>query len=89
MKTFLKVVLLLIVVVIAVKFLQLIFGLGWLFAAAVIGALAFTASAVVAVTGSFFVIALILSPIWLPMLALVGLIALIKRSNRRNGGLAA
>lgn len=85
MKTFLKVVLLTIVVLIAVKFLPLIFGLGWLFAGAVVGALAFTASALAAVAGSFLVIALILTPVWLPLLALIGMIALVKRSQSRNG----
>ena len=85
MKTFLKVVLLIIVVLIAMKLLPLIFGLGWLFAGALVGALAFTASAIAAVAGSFLVIALILTPVWLPLLALIGLIALIKRSQGRNG----
>ena len=85
MKTFLKVLLLTIVVLIAVKFLPLIFGLGWLFAGAVVGALAFAASALAAVAGSFLVIALILTPVWLPLLALIGLIALVKRSQSRNG----
>jgi hypothetical protein len=84
MKTFLKIVLLVILAVVAVKFLPLLFGLGCVLAAAVVGLLAVGASAVAALFGTMFALAVLLSPIWVPVLALVGLIALIKRSTRNS-----
>jgi hypothetical protein len=89
MKTFLKGVLLVIVALLAVKFLPLIFALGCLLAAAVIGLLAIGASAIAALLGSAIVLAAVLSPVWVPVLAIIGIIALVKRSSRRSAGLVA
>ena len=86
MKGCLKVVLLVIVALIAVKLLPLIFGLGCLLAGAVLGFIALVASAVAALIGSAIVFAAVLSPIWIPALAIIGLIALVKRSSRRSAG---
>jgi hypothetical protein len=88
-KTFLKVVLLLIVAVIAIKLLPLIFVLACLFVGALVGLFALGMSAIVAMIGSAFVVLAVTSPIWVPVLAIVGLIALANRSNRRSGGIVA
>ena len=86
MKGFLKVVLLVIVALVAVKLLPLIFGLGCLLAGAVLGFIALVASAVAALIGSAIVVAAVLSPIWIPALAIIGIIALVKRSSHRSAG---
>ena len=88
MKSFLKVVLLVIVAVIAVKLVPLTFALGCVLAAGVLGLIAVGASAIAALAGAVITLVAVLSPIWVPALAIVGLIALIKRCTRRNGGLA-
>jgi hypothetical protein len=46
-------------------------------------------SVAAAIFGVVVVLAAVLSPIWLPVLAVVGLIALLKRGNRRSGAGAA
>jgi hypothetical protein len=89
MKTFFKVVLLVLVAVIVVKCLPLLVAAGFALAGAVLGFIALAASSIAALMGSALVLAVLLSPIWIPLLALVGLIALIKRSGRKNGGAAA
>jgi hypothetical protein len=89
-KSFLKVVLLILAAVIAVKFLPLIFGLGCLLAGLLLGGIAFGISAVAAFVACVIALLAVLAPIWLPILALVGLIILIKRGGtRKNGGVAA
>lgn len=88
-KTFLKIVVLVIVAIIAVKFLPLIFGLGCMLAAAVMGVIAVAASTIAALVGSALVLAVLLSPIWIPVLLLFALIAVIKRSTRKTGGIVA
>ena len=89
MKTFLKVVLLVIAALIAVKFLPHLFALGWLLAAAIVGLLAIGASVAAAMFGAMIALVVLLAPIWVPVLALVGLIALIKRSTRNSRVIAA
>ena len=89
MKTFLKVGLLVIVAVIVVKCLPLLVAAGFALAGALLGFIALAVSAITALMGSALVLAVLLSPVWLPILALVGVIALIKRSGRKNGGVAA
>jgi hypothetical protein len=85
MKTFLKVVLLVIVAVIVVKSLPLLIAAGFALAGALLGFIALAVSALAALVGSAIVLGALLSPIWLPIFALVGLIALIKRGGRKNG----
>ena len=85
MKTFLKIALLVIVALVTVKLLPAIFGLGCALAAAVLALVAIGASAVAALIGGVIALAAVLSPIWVPALAIVGLIALIKRDSRRSG----
>lgn len=90
MNTFLKVVLLVLAAVIAVKLLPFVFGLGCLLAGLLLGGLAFGISAVAAFLACMIAIVAVLAPIWLPILALVGLIVLIKRGGtQKNGGIAA
>jgi hypothetical protein len=89
MKTFLKVVLLVIAAVVVVKLLPMIFGLGCLLAGAVFGFIALAASVIAALIGSALVVMLVLSPIWVPILAVVGIIALVKRGPRQSRGITA
>lgn len=84
MKTFLKVVLLLIAAVVAVKLLPLTLGLGILLGVALVALAAVGVSALALILGLGVVLVAVLSPIWIPVLAIFGLIALIKRSSRRS-----
>ena len=83
MKLFLKVVLLLIAAVIAVKLLPLTIAMGALIALALAILAAIGVSVFALVAGLGIVIAAVLAPIWLPVLAIVGIIALVKRTNGR------
>lgn len=82
MKTFLKVLLVVIAVFIAIKLLPIT-----LFAACILGGAAL-AVLVAGVSAAALVVCLaaaliaVLSPIWLPILAIVGLVLLIKRATR-------
>jgi hypothetical protein len=82
MNTFLKVVLLVIAAVIAIKLLPLAFAVFCLFGGILIGLLALGLSALATMVGLGVAFVAVLSPIWVPLLAIVGIIALIKRSNR-------
>ena len=84
MKTFLKIALLVIAALVAVKFLPLIFGLGCLLAAAIVALLAIGASAIATLFGAMIALAVVLSPIWVPLLALIGVIMLIKNGTRNS-----
>ena len=84
MKTFLKVVLLVIVALVALKLLPMIFAFGCLLAAAIVAVLALGGSAIATLFGAMIALAVVLAPIWVPVLALVGLIALIKRGTRNS-----
>ena len=82
MKTFLKVLLLVIAAIVAVKLLPIAFVVGCA-AAVLVAALAIlgVSLAAVVIVGSL-VVAALLSPIWLPVLAVVGIVALCKRLSR-------
>jgi hypothetical protein len=71
MNTFLKVILILVAVVLALKLLPVLLVLGGVMAAG----LAVLACATLAMLVLF-------SPLWLPVLALIGLIALVRRAGR-------
>jgi hypothetical protein len=82
MNTFLKVVLLLLAAVIAVKLLPLTLALGCIFAVA-LGIFALVGiSMVAALICLGLLLAAVLSPIWIPLLVVIGLIALTKRCTR-------
>jgi hypothetical protein len=93
MKTFLKVFLILLLALVALKFLPfvlvpfLIGGLGLLLAVALaFGGLATAAGVGLAVLAAIVavlaVVVAVLSPIWIPVLAVMGLLALLRRPNR-------
>jgi hypothetical protein len=55
----------------------------------VLGFIAMAASAIATLVGGAIVLVAVLSPLWVPVLAIVGVIALIRRGTRRSGGIAA
>lgn len=94
MKTFLKVVLILIAAVIVVKLLPalllvgglslgglVLLGLGLLAVGGLLGAVGLSFAAAVVVAG--LVVAVVLSPVWVPVLIIVGIVALVRRGSRR------
>jgi hypothetical protein len=82
MKTFLKVLLVVILAMVAIKLLPATFALGCILAVG-LAILAAVGVSVLAI-GLYVALAIValLSPIWLPILAIVGIIALIKRWRR-------
>ena len=84
MKTFLKVVLLVIAALVAIKMLPLIFGIGLVLGAAIVAVFAVGASAVATLLGAMLALAVILAPIWVPVLAVIGLVALFKNGTRSS-----
>ena len=84
MKTFLKVLLLVLLALVAIKLLPLTIGLGFAAGFFLVGLIAVGVSLVAAISALALVAAAVLSPVWIPVLLLVGLIALIKRSSRRR-----
>lgn len=85
MKTFVKVLLLAILLIVAIKFSPVLFigALVGLFAAAVLGAVGF--GLIAALLGVLLCLALALSPIWVPVLIVLGLISLFRRENKTGG----
>lgn len=83
-KTFLKVLLLVIVALIAIKLLPLTIGLGFVLGLLLVGLAAVGVSLVAGVSVVALALAAVLAPIWVPILLLVGLIALIRRATRRS-----
>ena len=83
MKTFLKILLIAVAAVVAVKLLPLALALAGVLAACVgvVAAVGVSLAAGVLCVG--LLLALVLSPIWLPVLALVGVIALIKKTGAK------
>lgn len=82
MKTFLKVLLLAALLIVAIKFSPLIFlgALAGLIVAAVLGAVG--VSLVAALLAVVLAVAVALSPLWIPVLVVLGLISLFRRSER-------
>ena len=83
MKTFLKVLLIAVAVVIAVKLLPVALALACVLAACVGVVAAVGVSLAAGVLCAGLLLALVLSPIWLPVLALVGLISLVKKGGAK------
>ena len=83
MKSFLKVVLIVLVALVALKLLPFAFGLGCALAAAVVGLLFVGVSTLFGLIVAAVVLAAILAPIWIPALIIVGLVVLIRRNSRR------
>ena len=84
MNNVLKVVLLILVAIIAVKLLPAMLAVGFMFGVAVVALGAIGVSVLGALCLASAVLLAVLSPVWVPVLAVVGLIALIKRSGRRT-----
>ena len=81
MKTFLKILLVAALLVLAIKFSPVLFclALAGLIAAAVLGAVGLSlATALVAILLAF---AVALAPIWVPVLIVIGLVSLFRRDN--------
>jgi len=83
MKTFLKIFLIAVAAVIAVKLLPLALALACVLAACVGVVAAVGVSLAAGLLCAGLLLALVLSPIWLPVLALFGLIALIKKCSAK------
>ena len=82
MKTFLRVLLCVVVTVVAFKLLPVLMVpvvLGGLAAAAGVGLILLLVLLAVALA-----VVAVLAPIWIPVLAIVGLVALIRRANRKT-----
>lgn len=84
MNNVLKVILLLLAAVVAIKLLPLTFGIGCVLAAALLAMLALGASFIGVALVAVLFLAAVLSPIWIPVLILVGVIALIRRASRKT-----
>lgn len=86
MKTFLKVLLLAAVLILAIKFSPVLFvgALVGLVVAAVLGAVGF--GLILALLAVAISLALALSPIWVPVLVVIGLVSLFRRTNGAGGG---
>jgi hypothetical protein len=89
MKTFLKVLLVIAVAVLAVKLLPLTLALGFALGLTllIVGVLGVSALAVLLCVAIGLVA--LLSPLWIPVLALVGVLALIKKLGRNGASVAA
>lgn len=85
MKTFLKVLLIVVAVVIAVKLLPIAFVVGCAVAALLAGLAVLGVSLAALLICAALAVAALLSPIWVPILAIVGIVALCRRSGNGNG----
>lgn len=88
MKTFLKVLLLAAVLIVAIKLSPVIFigALAGTAVAVVLGALGLSLVAVLLAVA--FALLVALSPIWIPVLAIFGLISLFRKSGRSSAPVA-
>jgi hypothetical protein len=84
MKTFLKVVLLVLVALAAIKLLPLTIGLGFATGLVLVGLIAMGFSLLAVVALLVLVAGAVLAPVWIPVLLLVGLIALIRKATRKG-----
>jgi hypothetical protein len=89
MKTFLKILLIVMAAIVAVKLLPFALALGCVVAAGmgVVAVIGFSLAA--GLLGAALLLALVLSPIWLPVMALVGIIALVKKTGTKAAPVAS
>jgi hypothetical protein len=85
-KTFLKVLLVLAVAILVVKLLPVALGVGFGLGAVLLAAAAVGLSVVTAIVCALLGLAALFSPVWIPVLAIIGVISLIKRTNRNGNG---
>jgi hypothetical protein len=88
MNAFLKLVLLVLCAVLAVKFLPEMFAFGCLLAATLLGLAALGLPLLIAVCAAILAFVVLLAPLWLPVLLIVGVVALIRRAARGSAGRA-
>lgn len=81
MKTFLKILLVAVILVVAIKFSPVLFllALAGLIAATVLGAVGL--SLLTALAGILVAFAVVLAPVWVPVLIVLGLISLFRRDR--------
>jgi hypothetical protein len=84
MKTFLKVILIVMIAIIAVKLLPFTLALGFALGGAIVAAAVLGLSALAVLFCVSLALIAVLAPVWIPVLALVGAIALIKRLTRNR-----
>ena len=82
MNTFLKVLLVATLTLLSLPLLSGVLGLGLGLAGALLGVIAAILSVGLGLLGAAIGLVFALSPIWLPVLAIVGLIALLKKSTK-------
>ncbi len=83
MKTFLKVLLLVVAAIVAVKLLPVALAIGFVLMAPVALLAILGVSVAGALVGAALVVTAVLSPIWLPVLAVVGIVALCRRGGSK------
>ena len=83
MNTFVKVLLLVVAAIVAVKLLPLTFALGCVLGLLVMGLLLLGLSLVAVTLVAGVALVSVLAPIWVPVLLVVGLIALIKKLSAK------
>ena len=81
MKTFLKVLLIVVGVIVALKLLPIAFGLGCAAVALLAGLAVLGVSLVALLICAALLVLTLLSPLWLPVLAIVGIITLCRRNG--------
>jgi hypothetical protein len=79
--TFLKVLLLLVAVLVAIRLLPLTLLAGFGLIGAAFGVLAAGLSVVAALVCTALLVAAVLSPLWIPILAVIGIVALCRRRS--------
>ena len=84
MKTFLKVLLLVILALVAIKLLPLTIGLGFATGVLLVGLVMAGLSLLAGIAVIALVLGAVLAPVWIPVLLLVGFIALIRRMTRKS-----
>lgn len=89
MKTFLKVLCLVVLAVIAIKLLPATIGLAFLVGAALVALVAAGVSVLAGVALAGVILAAVLAPVWVPVALLVGFIMLVRRVLRKPAPVAA
>lgn len=89
MKTFLKVLCLVVLAVIAIKLLPATIGLAFLVGGALVALVAAGFSVLAGIALAGVILAAVLAPIWVPLALLVGLIALVRRVMRKPAAMTA
>lgn len=82
MTTFLKIVLLVLATIVALKLLPCVLALGGLVAGLLAGVLFLGGSIVAMIVGILALVVAVLAPLWIPVLLVVGIIALFRQGNR-------